>query len=136
MKAFKKIATLFLSLIVLLSSMSFTLNRHLCMGEIEKVSLFKEVEACKMHAKSCHDDTNESSKEDCCENEQLVVQGQDELTKASIFKQPQPEMSAVLYLLVAYFTVNTFQPDVVPHQHYAPPLIRQDIPVLIQSFLI
>ncbi|MBD3626524.1 hypothetical protein [Cyclobacterium sp.] len=136
MKAFQKIATLFLSLIVLLSSMSFTLNRHLCMGEIEKVSLFKEVKACKMHAKSCHDDKSESSKKDCCENEQLIVQGQDELTKASIFKQPQPEMSAVLYLLVAYFTVNTVQPDVVPHQHYAPPLIRQDIPVLIQSFLI
>ncbi|MFO7822627.1 MAG: hypothetical protein R6V72_01720 [Cyclobacterium sp.] len=136
MKAFKKIATLFLTLTVLLSSVSFTLNRHLCMGELEKVSLFNAAEKCNMHNKACHGEEDENSKEDCCEEEKLVVQGHDELIKAPVFQQAQPEMVAVLYLIVSFLSYHNGLVENVPHQHYAPPLIPQDIPVLIQSFLI
>jgi hypothetical protein len=123
-------------MLVILSSMSFTFNMHLCMGELESVGFMNQAPTCEMQSKSCHGDDSKDSKEDCCENEKLVMQGQDELPKTTTFQQSQPEMVAVLYLLVSYLTSTPELPVKNTHKDYIPPLLQQDIPVLIQSFLI
>ncbi len=137
MKALKNIASLFLSLLVVLSSMSFTVNLHLCMGELESVRIMTDAPACDMHRKSCHGpEPDKSSKEDCCEDEQRILHGQDELSKAPAFQKAQPELVAVLSLLVSYLTADTELPLIDAIAVYTPPLLPRDIPVLIQSFLI
>lgn len=137
MKVLKNIASLFLSLLVVLSSMSFTVNMHLCMGELESVRLLSQAPACDMHRKSCHASLpDKSSKDDCCEDEQRILQGQDELSKAAAFQETQPELVAVFSLLVSYFTASTELPLMEAIEVYIPPLFPRDIPVLIQSFLI
>jgi hypothetical protein len=113
--------------------MSFTFNMHLCMGELESVGFMNQAPTCEMHSKSCHGDMNadesENGKEDCCEDEKLVMQGQDELPKTNILQQTQPEMVAVLYLLVSFLTSTTDLAVNSTHKEYIPPLLRQDIPV-------
>ncbi|WP_162343286.1 HYC_CC_PP family protein [Cyclobacterium salsum] len=137
MNALKNIASLFLSLLVVLSSMTFTVNLHLCMGELESVGILTDAPACDMHRKSCHaPEPDKNSKEDCCEDEQRILHGQDELSKSPVFQKTQPELVAVLSLLVSYFTANTELPLMEAMEVYIPPLLPRDIPVLIQSFLI
>lgn len=137
MKTLKNITSFFLSLLIVLSSMSFTVNLHLCMGELESVRVISEAPACDMHSKSCHaPEQDNASKDDCCEDEQRILHGQDELSKAPAFQEPQPELVAVLSLLVSYLTAGTELPLVEATEVYSPPLLPRDIPVLIQSFLI
>jgi len=137
MNALKNIASLFLSLLVVLSSMSFTVNLHLCMGKLESVRLMSQAPACDMHSKSCHATLpDKSSKDDCCEDEKRILHGQDELSKAPVFQKTQPELFAVLSLLVSYFTADTELLLLELTEVYIPPLLPRDIPVLIQSFLI
>ena len=120
--------------------MSFTFNMHLCMGELESVGFMHQAPTCEMHSKSCLGDMNgdesKDSEEDCCEDEKLVIQGQDELPKTPTFQHNQPEMVAMLYLLVSYLTTTSDLATNSTHKVYGPPLLLQDIPVLIQSFLI
>ena len=137
MKSFKQIASYFLSLLIVLSSMSFTVNRHLCMGEIESVRVISAAPACDMHSKSCHaSEPDKSNEEDCCEDEKHVLQGLDELSKAPAFQKTYHQLVTVLSLLVSYFSANTEQPLIAAMEVYVPPLLPRDIPVLIQSFLI
>lgn len=137
MKVLKNIASIFLSLLVVLSSMSFMVNVHLCMGKVESVRVLTDAPACDMHRKSCHaPEPDKSSKEDCCEDEQRILHGQDELSKAPVFQKTQPELVAVLSLLVSYVTADTELPLFEAMEVYIPPLLPRDIPVLIQSFLI
>ncbi len=106
------------------------------MGKLESVGFMNQAPTCEMHSKSCHGKESKNSKEDCCEDEKLVMQGQDELTKTTTFQHKQPEMVAVLYLLCSYLTPTPHLPITHTHKEYIPPLLQQDIPVLIQSFLI
>jgi hypothetical protein len=137
MKVLKHIASLILSLLIVLSSMSFAVNLHLCMGELESVRILTDAPACDMHRKSCHAaEPDKSTKDDCCEDEQRILHGQDELSKAPAFQETHFELVAVLSLLVSYLTADTELPGIDTLEVYIPPLLPRDIPVLVQSFLI
>jgi len=143
LKLFRKISALFLAMLVLLGSTSFTFNMHKCMGQIRSMALFMEATPCDME--SMNDGAHEShttsdagikvSKQGCCEEHSLFVEGQDELKITSSVNAPDVQFLAVL------FTITLFSPfQVTPSQdtfrEYAPPLIERDIPVLCQTFLI
>lgn len=116
--------------------MSFTFNMHICMGDLESVGFMNQATSCEMHSKSCQGKESKNSKEDCCEDEKLVIQGQDELLKTTTNQLIQPKIVAVLYLLGLYLTPSIHLPITHTHKDYIPPLLQKDIPVLIQSFLI
>lgn len=140
MKILKKISAIILSLLVILSSMSFTLNVHMCMGEIDSIALLQESKSCEMSTQQApcanHDLHNsQPTKKDCCEDHSFFVEGQDELAKTASFGMPDLHFVAVLYAVAAYLFA---QPSIVTtfYKDYSPPLIERDIPVLVQSFLL
>ncbi|TVZ27163.1 hypothetical protein JM83_2188 [Gillisia sp. Hel_I_86] len=136
-KAFYKILSFSLALIVLLSTVSFTVDRHYCSNVLVGSSLFGYVETCSMQVRQkpflleC-----DISKKDCCSNEQMTVEGQENV-KASFDKLEKDKQ-----LLVAAFIHNNLnlffelQADLNYFKYYTPPHLVKDFQVLGQTFLI
>ena len=94
---------------------------------------------CEMEKKkpSCHGDqqTSEHEEKDCCDEQfELLVLDQD-LQKAQIALDFSPEFVVSMvytFLGISFFPTET---DTI-YQDYPPPIPRQDLQVLHQSFLI
>ena len=138
----RKISVYGLAFLVLFSSLSFTLNVHLCMGQVEHMAFFKEAKTCPMTAdnSTCEKEKeghhpNPDTKKACCEDQSLMIEGQDELAKTSTLSIPDLQFVPFLYVF-ASFLISQPQVPLNFYQGYIPPLIGHDIPVLIQSFLL
>lgn len=143
-----KIVPVFLAFQVLLSSMSFNLALHFCGDNLRSYSLFGAATPCEHSNNSkaaevdkapCpfHSQKKKSSKEDCCNDKQVRIEGQDIDTTVSSFNLdsfPQPEFIAVYTVSL----LNLFQSEALNNKfrNYKPPLIQVDVPVFLQTFLI
>lgn len=129
----KKTFAVLLSLVILLSSLNFSLSAHYCGQTIVDVALFGEAEACPMTAEmNC--DTDEKP---CCSNRNIIIEGEDYLASKSFKKQEVEKVELLLAklqfpieLLLEEQEANFFL------EHYTPPLIEQDITLAVQSFLL
>ncbi|MEQ8682450.1 MAG: hypothetical protein RID25_21980 [Cyclobacteriaceae bacterium] len=143
MQRFRKISAILLSILVLLSSTSFTFGMHFCMGQLESIALFSGAEPCEMVAQKspCASEKHDSdcdhkiTKKSCCEDHTVVMEGSEELNIISSVSAPDFHMTAILYAVVSFLFSDTAV-DHYTFNDYSPPLIERDIPVLVQSFLI
>ena len=133
-----KIIALILAFIVLFSSFSFTIEKHICMGEITDVSYFIAANSCGMTDEDC--DINDSSeiqiqKEKCCNDvHELIPGNQNEQQAIQSF-----EIEQVQFIIAyTYIYINLFEDknDIIPYRDYTPPLVDKDINILYQTFLI
>ena len=130
-----KIFSVSLALIVLCSTVSFTIEKHFCGDTLIDVSVFAEADKCKMEVSEM--ELDKITKESCCKDKIDVVKGQDELIVKTI-----DDLDVIQQLFVATFTysyLNLFEglPQlVIPHKNYSPPILVTDIQVLDQVFLI
>jgi len=138
-EALHKIASISMALIVLLSTMSFSVDMHYCGDHLVGFSLSEKVDTCMMKA-----ETSKSSSEcavvdmdmDCCSDVEVVIEGQDDV-KVS-FDQFTFEQQVFVASFV-YSYINLFEgldEKVVPFKDYAPPPLIRDIQILDQTFLI
>ena len=129
----KKTFSVLLSLIILLSSLNFSLSAHYCGQTIVDVAIFGEAEACPMAAEmNC--DTDEKP---CCADRNIIIEGEDYLSSKSFEKQ---EVEKVDILLSEFqFPLELLLEEEKTHSflaNYTPPLIEQDITLAFQSFLL
>ena len=81
---FRKISSISMAVVVLLSTLSFTVEAHYCGDTLVDSSLFQEAESCGMEMqKSTYEDGCSVSMKNCCSDEQLVLDGQKELKSSS-----------------------------------------------------
>src|SRR5690606_6136528 len=75
---FQKIMSPLMALLVLFSTMSFTVDMHFCGGHLVDKAIFSEVEKCgmEMDSKTAEDTVQKPS---CCEDISITVEGQEEL---------------------------------------------------------
>lgn len=126
-----KVFSISLSLLVLFSTVSLTVEKHYCGETLVDVSLFTEAEKCAMEA------TEKLQRKSCCKDEVDVVKGQDEL-KAPSFEDLDLEQQQFLVAFTqSYISLFESLPkEVIPHSDYSPPNLVYDIQVLDQVFLI
>ncbi len=120
-----------LALLVLFSTVSFTIEKHYCGDVLVDVSVFSEVEKCGMEAMEI------LLKKGCCKDEVNVVKGQDEL-KVSTFDDLDFEQQQFITSF-AYSYIDGFESlskQIIPHKNYSPPNLVYDIQVLDQVFII
>jgi hypothetical protein len=126
-----------MALLLLVSTTSWMVGKHYCMGHLVSVSLFAHAKDCGMDMGTSTNDTSQLETEgSCCSDQIIVVEGQDHL-KISFNDNnlvPQPFLTALAYSYLALFKAQVERP--VPHEHYPPPLLFKDIHVLDQVFLI
>jgi hypothetical protein len=136
-KVFHKISSFCLALIVLLSTVSFTVDSHYCGDTLVDSSLFGHVETCGMEVQQQSQSSEcDISKKDCCSDEQVIVEGQDTL-KTSFDKLDKDQQIFVAAFVHTY--INLFfesQEDFNSYKDYTPPLLVRNIQVLDQTFLI
>ena len=136
-----------LAFLLLMTTTTVAFDAHFCQNRIEGISFFGK-------AKSCHEQTTpppcekthhvcrkEMGMQDddhCCHNETLIIKGLDSDMTVHLL----PVEKQFLVAFVATFVVPDFFSDFISTSNpsdfprYKPPLIRRDIPVLYQTFLI
>ncbi len=126
-----------MGLLLLLSTISWKVEKHYCMGRLMNVALFTDAETCGMDmAMSMSENSWGETKNSCCDDEVIFVDGQDDL-KIS-FNDLNVEQQSFLIVLTHTY-LGAFQ-DVrqkpVPHEQYPPPLLIKDIQLLDEVYLI
>lgn len=131
----QKIVSPLMALLVLFSTMSFTVDMHFCGGHLVDKAIFSEVEKCGMEMDSKTEEAT-VKKSSCCEDISITVEGQEEL-KVTLDKQ---ELQTLQFaLLFSYSYLNLFEPlseKHTPFDDYSPPLLTLDRCVLNETYLI
>lgn len=122
---------------MLVSTVSWTVEKHFCFGSLVDIAFFHEADTCGMDLGLVVEDvSSKNNPNTCCSDETILVQGQDDLSISYddlSFGQQQ--------FLVAFTSsyIKLFQPreqHYVPHADYPPPILVRDIHILDQVFLI
>ncbi|WP_350290000.1 hypothetical protein [uncultured Croceitalea sp.] len=134
-KAFQKIVSSSMALMLLLSTVSWTVDKHLCMGRVMDVAFFTKAEDCGMDAAMAvlEDNTVENH---CCDDETFVIEGQDDLKLS--FNEFDFDQQVFLVELATSLTA-TFEDSIgriIPNEHYPPPILIEDRVILFEVFLI
>ena len=135
-----KILSVFLAFTVLFSTLSFSVDKHICMGEVTDTSYFSDADTCGMimEKEACAADgmhTDKVQKEKCCADiHELIPGNQTEQQALQSF-----EIAKVQFIMVfSYALVNLYKEkkQLTPFSYHSPPLVDKDINVLYQTFLI
>ncbi|MEQ3664129.1 hypothetical protein [Olleya sp.] len=133
---FHKIMSLAMAFVVLISIMSFTVNMHYCGDTLVETAIFHKAKGCGMEMEKPSTDGCSITKKNCCDEEQLVVDGQDELQlqvdKISFDQQ-------VFIASFVYTYINLFEGldnNVSSFEEYEPPLVIKQIFKIDETYLI
>ena len=74
-----KITSILMAFVVLFSTMSFTIDMHYCGDTLVETAVFHKAKGCGMEMEKPSVDDCSIAKKNCCDDEQLAIQGQDEL---------------------------------------------------------
>ncbi len=128
-----KIASLFMAVIVLLSTMSFTIEKHYCGDYLVDISILGNLEKCDMKSEQAA----VLKKKDCCSDEILHVEGQDELQKENFNTLP---IYQKLFLTDVFFKKLAFldSKEGLSARNSGPPDLHQckNLQIFYQTFLI
>lgn len=135
-----KIISFSLAFIVLFTSFSFTINKHICGGEVANTTLFISADNCGMDMQICKNDVlNKQAtidKEPCCNDISELIQGNNNNQQAQTFQLDIPPMEFLTAFVVTFITkfqeVNATSLFVM----YKPPLVYTNIQTLFQVFRI
>ena len=137
---------LFLALLMFVTSVGFTVDMHYCNGELKSFSLIGKAKSCHEkakapcphHKKMMADNQGDAiDTKSCCNNKMLHFQSdQDKQVQNFDIKVSPPLQQFITAFVTAFFTDGFTQNDRPTFVHYKPPLIKRDIPVLTQSFLL
>ena len=124
-----------LALLVLFSTVSFTIEKHFCGNTLVDVSLFTEADKCKMEAMEI--ELEKITKKTCCKDTVDLIEGQDELNINSNSKAKTINKYFATSLILTYLNLYEELPNqIIPHKDYSPPNLVFDRQVLDQVFLI
>ena len=134
-RAAHKSFSVIMAFLVLFSTVSITIESHMCGGVLVDVSVFKEVEKCKMEAFEM--EQMSVTKQNCCKDQLEVLKGQENLKLASpedLHIEQQFLITSFLYSFTNLFEGLPMQ--IIPHKDYSPPNLIADLQVLDQVFII
>ncbi|WP_299111358.1 hypothetical protein [uncultured Winogradskyella sp.] len=130
-----KVFSIVLSLLVLVSSLSLTIEKHFCGGVLVDVAVFTEVEKCSDDI--VDNGENKIVEKSCCKDEVDFFKGLDEIITNS-FEDLDDLQKQVLFAY-SFSYINLFEdlPNlIIPHKDYVPPILIKDIQVLDEIYLI
>jgi len=137
-KSLHRIFSITVALLLLLSTTSWTVGKHYCMGLLMDVSLFEAPEDCCMETISEEDDGTATLLDEkaCCKDEVISVAGQDDLRiSLNDFGFDQPLLlGSFAHSLLPIFQLTAERH--VPNEHYLPPTLVNDIQLLDEVFII
>lgn len=127
-----------MAVVVLFSTMSFTIDMHYCGDSLVDFSFIQKVKTCGMEkAQATFSCENPAlSEKSCCTDKQVLKEGQDDLKLSldHLTFEHQVFVVSFSYSYLNIFEVTEFTVD--SFFDYPPPFIERDVQVLHQTFLI
>lgn len=123
-----------MALLVLISTLSVSIEKHYCGDHLVDVALFSGAEKCGME--SSESETTDMA-QNCCKDVVDLVEGQDELSLEKVELLSSSQKVFILSFAYAFSELHLPESlDDPPFKHYTPPEIVQDIQVLNDVFVI
>ena len=131
-----KIMSLLMAFVVLFSTMSFTINMHYCGDTLVETALFQKAKGCGMEMEKPSTEGCSIIKKNCCDDEQLVVDGQDELQLQvdKISFEQQVFIASFFYSCIDLF--EGLENNVFSFEEYKPPLVIRQLYKIDETYLI
>jgi hypothetical protein len=133
-----KILALILAFIVLFTSFSFTIEKHICVVKSSDVSYVTDADFYDMSVEECNLHKSARSKEqteDCCfDTHNFVPVNQNVQQVVESF-----ELSKVQFIFAysyAYSHLFEIKEDITSFIDFSPPFVDRDVQVLYQTFII
>ncbi|OEJ99205.1 hypothetical protein A8C32_08525 [Flavivirga aquatica] len=135
-QVFHKAMSLAMAFVVLLSTMSFTLSMHYCGDTLVETAMFHKAEGCGMEMDNSSTEGCSITKKNCCNDEQLVVDGQDELQLQvdKISFEQQVFIASFVYTYINLF--EGLDNNVSSFEEYKPPLVIRQLYKIDETYLI
>ncbi len=122
-----------MALLVLLSTISWSVDKHLCMGRVMDISFFSPAKDCGMEAAF---EAFEEKENHCCDDESFTLVGQEDLKLAL----NDFELEQLIFFVAFTYTYaglgDGISVDTDSHEIYPPPLLIEDLTVLYETYLI
>lgn len=132
-----KISSIFLSVILLLSTFSVTISQHYCGSYLVDSSIVKKADSCKMEmTEGSEQSACSKMKKDCCSDLEFSIDGQDELKIVSEEFSHSNQFIASLFLLTYINLFEGLEENEYLNSEYPPPLIVRTIFKLDETYLI
>lgn len=124
-----------LAVLVVLSTLSWSVEKHLCMGNIIDIALFHHAEGCGMEqvAATCKIKTTDNH---CCEDESFILEGQDDLNISCDEFKLTPQKFLETLIQPHFNLILIDSEEVVSDEIYPPPILFNDLHLLHEVFLI
>ncbi|WP_245750654.1 HYC_CC_PP family protein [Algibacter pectinivorans] len=135
-QVFHKIMSFLMAFVVLFSTMSFTFNMHYCGDTLVETAIFNKARGCGMEKEIPSADGCSITKKNCCDEEQLVIDGQDELqlqVDKNSFEQ-QIFIASFVYTYINLF--EGLEKKVSSYEEYKPPLVIRQLYKIGETYLI
>lgn len=130
-----KMFSLLMAFFVLLSTVSFTVEKHYCGDTLIDVAVFSKAWYCGAETETMVMESMEKKK--CCHEELLYVKGQDKLKKASYENYQFAQQFYLAKLNYPYIHLLEDLPQqIIPHKDYSQPHLVADIQIWQQVFII
>lgn len=135
-KIVHKIASILMAFVVLLSTMSFTISMHYCGDTLVETAIFHKAEGCGMEMEKPSSESCAIIKKGCCNNEQVSIEGQDELQLQvdTISLEQQIFLTSVIHSYNNLF--EGLSKNISSYEDYEPPLVRSQLFKIDESYLI
>ena len=133
---FHKITVVLMAFVVLFSTMSFTIDMHYCGDTLVDTAIFNKAKSCGMEMLNSSTSSCAITKKDCCNDQQVKIDGQDEL-KTSFDKLTQKQQFFVTSFAYSYLNLfKGFNNDKTSFSESPPPLLVKQIFKLDECYLI
>ncbi len=161
---FLKISSSILAVLVVLSTLSLTVEKHYCGNFLVSVSYFGNTRNCDgktgeencntsqiiKKKKCCNDETENIEGQDdlknsiqiikkkkCCNDETENIEGQDDLKNSIERFDVEKQQLPTLFLIPYYYSFfSNAQKQANPHQYYLSPNLTPDLQILFEVFII
>ncbi len=138
MNFIKKISSIVLAFLLILSTISFSVEQHFCCDELVDISFFGKAETCNDKAVNslmpC--DNFSLSKKGCCSTEIKNIAGQSELQLNVLGKLQLSTSFISVSNHLLNITFKQLERNIIPHKNYIPPNLVTNFKVLYEVFLI
>lgn len=133
-----KIVAVCMGLVVLMTTMSFTIDMHYCGKMLVDYSVFNEAKVCSMDKiqESSNCKFSSISQKSCCTNKQLIVEGQDDLKNSFDALSFEQQFFIAAYIYSYSSLLESYDTNIITFKEYSPPFLEEDIQVSFQTFLI
>ena len=135
-KGFQKIASILMTVVVLFSTLSFTVDLHYCGDTLVETAVFHKAKGCGMEMQKPSTEDCAVIKSNCCSNNQIVVEGQDEL-QLSLEKISFEKQQFITSFIFSYINLfESVKENTNSYEDYRPPIVVKELYKLDETYLI